>query len=618
MLNFKITNDKIEILKKINYGEKYLIQGEAGTGKTLLGVLIGKKLITKIKSSQKILYLTFSKLAKWQIKNCISLLEMNNHLTKEEKKRLEVHNFHSLWWKLLKDYRAFLGIKKSPIILLEKELEAFSEDCLGKIPKELIPDEFITQKGGINQNKRINLLRIFKGSGLLFSRWNSNNFGKYGKLFNNANEFLTRVKELIIKRNIEGNFSHTETVYWIDKLLEKHFNLLNLLRYRFPIVIIDEFQDIDITQLDIINKLMPSTLIALADKKQTIHQWRGADPKRIENFCNYYKISNEHIYELIEKNRFKTEEKEPPKLEWISLTYDLNDPIQLNTAKKAAKFECKKLALKALKERKRLAILCRTNNQADDITEFIRNTNDKFSGLICERLGSENSPFEKAREILLNLILIKDRQACINYIANDIYFNIFPEKDRCTNRSRRDHLKERYNNSYQTYELLNQNFCNGLKNLINILNAYEEIKNWKSNRSIINCLKFVLNKLQRIKNSEWKEMTQDEKRNLIDYLILRYENIVLSSIPKFSISIMTAHQSKSREFDWVLIPWYSSVPWNYQEGNSWDCSKEQDRNLFHTIHTRAKYKFYIIRTINNLPNNVNKKTNIQVKINNFL
>ncbi len=64
---------------------------------------------------------------------------------------------------------------------------------------------------------------------------------------------------------------------------------------------------------------------------------------------------------------------------------------------------------------------------------------------------------------------------------------------------------------------------------------------------------------------------------------------------------MTAHQSKSREFDWVIIPWYSSIAWNYLAGKPWDLSQEQNKNLFHTARTRARERFYVIKTVNNLP-----------------
>ncbi len=616
MSTFRISKDKEQIIQKISYGEKYLIQGEAGTGKTLLGLLIGKNLLTNIKSTQRILYLTFSKLAKWQIKNSISLLKANNLLTKEDIQRLEIHNFNSFWWDHLKRFRAFLGINKTPTILLEIELNKFSKQSLTSIPLGLIPDKFLTQRGEINKKKEKELLKIFQGEGLIFSTWNPNSFGKYGKLFDGSNEFITEVKKLIIQRNINGYFSHTETVYWIDKLLKHHKNIFNLLKYHFPIIIIDEFQDTDITQWSIIQRLNPPSIIVFADKKQTIHQWRGADPYRIEKFCKKYEISKENIFHLVTRNRYKTKDKKPPLIENISLLHTpLNDRVQLNTAKKSAKFHCKKLALEALEKGKNLAILCRTNNQADEFTDFLRDNNGGFPGFKCERLGSENSPFEIAREILLNLIQMEIREDYINYISNDFYYKIFPENDKCSNRSRKPHLRKRYNDSVNVYRILNENFFYGLKKLVDILYEYENIKSWKSNHSILNCIKFISNQIQRISLLEWKDLNLDQKRNLIDSLILRYENIILSSLPSFSISIMTAHQSKSREFDWVLIPWYSSVAWNYKEGRPWDRSLEVDQNLFHTVHTRAISKFYIIETSQHLPKTENN--NNQIRLNNF-
>ncbi len=612
----QISEDKLNILQKITINQKYLIQGEAGTGKTLLGVLIGKELISNIKQSQKILYLTFSKLAKWQIKNCISVLRSNRHLTEQDIKNIEVHNFHSLWWKLLKDYSAFLGIKKTPTILLEKELDNFSEKCLNQIPKNLIPSEFLTKVGEINVKKRKNLLKIFKGLGLIFSKWESNKFGKYGMHFNSAETFLSEVQKLIIKRNLEGYLSHTETVYWIDKLLENNHNLLNILKYQFPVIIIDEFQDTDFTQWCFVQRLDPSTLIVLADKKQTIHQWRGANSNRIEKFCNEFNLPSKNIFSLIIQNRFETDNKDAPEIKWIELSRVLSNPMDLNTAKKSAKFRCKRKALEAISNEKTLAILCRTNNQADELTKFFRSDNNGFPGLLCERLGAENSPFEVAREILLDFIMIDDKNQCIDYLSNKIYQKLFPRIQNCTNRSRIPHLIKRYNDSINIYSLITENFQNGLNNLTECLIKYEEIKNWRCNRSIISCLNFVAKKIQNLSPNMWNESSKDDKRNIIDSFILAYENIILSSIPRFKISIMTAHQSKSREFDWIIIPWFSSKPWNFQEGNPWDCTMEQDRNLFHTARTRAKENFYVIRTTNHPPIQEISKT--QISLNSFL
>ncbi|MGQ4876404.1 MAG: UvrD-helicase domain-containing protein [Promethearchaeia archaeon] len=607
------------MLNKINLGNKYVIKGDAGTGKTYLGVLIGKKLSAEIKTSQKILYLTFSKLAKWQIINCVLKLRKNNLLNKDELMQLEIHNFHSLWWKLLNDYRFFLGIKKKPTILMESELIEFAEECLKEISIDIIPKSL--------KNKKRDLLRIFQGLGLIFLKWNPSHFGKLGKDFINANNFLTEVGRLIIERNKEGNFSHTETIYWIYELLDKNRNALNLMRYRYPVVIIDEFQDTDICQWEIIKKINPYTIIIFADNKQTIHLWRGASDSRVEEFSEHFNVSNDNAFELTKNYRFITKDNKSPKIEWDNIKIQKGGNIRkyLNYAKKKVKEKCKRIAKKAFDNNISCAILCKTNRIADEITRFFRESNE-IPSLDCERLGRENSPFEKAREILIKIIYyLNDESKCIEYIENEIFFEILPENQKCSEKSKIEYLLKRHNDCIYVYDLLLKDFSKGILYLVKVIKEYAEFKGFKSNKSILDCLTFFSKEFNRLNRKEWNQIDLENKRSIIDSIILKYENKILSSPSKSLIYIMTAHQSKSREFDWVIIPWFSSIPWNMNEF-AWDCRIEQDRNLFHTSHTRARKRFIVFRIIkpssqlkltDKLKTDKNKSNDIQKKINDF-
>ena len=94
----EISEDKKRILAEIEAGTAVIIEGVAGTGKTIMGVLCGQKLLDSMLPWQKILYLTFSKLAKRQISECIQRMTGFEILSTESANRMDVLNYHSFWW----------------------------------------------------------------------------------------------------------------------------------------------------------------------------------------------------------------------------------------------------------------------------------------------------------------------------------------------------------------------------------------------------------------------------------------------------------------------------------------------------------------------------------------
>jgi len=598
----EISSDKKDILEKITLGNYYLIKGKAGTGKTVLGVLVGKKLIEMIPNvNKKVLFITYSKLAKWQINETINRLINEKILKKDVKSRFEVSNFHSIWWDLIKNNRFFLGLKKKPTILTKIELEIIRDKFIEFLEidtNERVPPSFLTKNGTINKNKVDDLRRIIDGVGLLYQQWNPESFGEHGKNFIKQEEFLQGVADKIKARNKDGFFSHDETVYWIKILFENNINVLRLFNYKYPIVIIDEFQDIDYAQYDIIKKIKPYTLIIFGDTEQTIHIWRGADLNRSDDLIKYFGLSNEKIFELTTFHRFK----DLPPIESHNLNHSLDDPQGFATCKKTVKINCKQIALEAIKKNKILAILCRSNEEANDIVKFLRLDEDIFNkGIYAVRLGAENSPYEKAREIAIRL-LKKEESDMFSYISVDIFEEIFPDSfEIVTVKSIKSDKKHRYQKSKSILDQLTKSYPFALKELVLAILEAEANRNWKFDKDIVNCLKFVVKSLLKDSN-KWNDLTNEEKRILIDNTIIQYENMRLSNLPRQLISVMTIHQSKSREFDWIIIPWYSSKSWiNFHHSNYYNCSKNEDKNLIHTARTRAKELVFVLKTVNYLP-----------------
>ena len=611
-----ISNDKKRILAELKKNTAVIITGEAGTGKTFVGILGGQKLLGDSKSWEKALYLTYSKLAKRQISETIQKLAKADLLNTETLKKLDVMNYHSFWWHLINNHDAFLNISKKPFICTENELDSFKKKIKRIAPMELVPKYFITTKGNFNKRNERKLLDVFSGAGALYSDFGPEHFGENAKSFKGHHKFLEWCKTQIFERNRSGLFSHDETVCWAYRLLKKHPNVLSIIRENYPIFIIDEFQDTDIAQWEIIKLIKPKTLVVMADPAQTIHIWRGADPRRINQFKEFCERSG--IYNDIKEGELvvqhRTSKKSMSDLKNIEWEYvgddnDLMAPAQLNRVKKYAKIRCKNIA-KNCRRDQNVAVMCLTNLITDEVTEFFRSKqvfeskkNSSLRQLRCSRYGSSYSPYDMARNIILEIVekiensLDDELQ---EYIANTIFEKVFGgEIKKCSSRSRKK-LKNRWESSFKVKNILFDDFAKGLYSLGKLISDTEKNGEIRSDILFLRSLRKVVDSIRLIGRNEWKCFSSEKKRSKIESIILQYENAI-ASYRQERISIMTIHQAKGREFDNVIIFWFSTKAWEISEGIAWDMSKTEHRNLFHTACTRAKEKVYAITPCGHTP-----------------
>ena len=604
----EISEDKKKILAEIEAGTAVIIEGVAGTGKTIMGVLCGQKLLNFMLPWQRVLYLTFSKLAKRQISECIQKMTSFDILSTGSANRMDVLNYHSFWWQLINKQSGFLGISQKPLLCTSAETQKLARELLGQAPPDIVPNSFLRMNGNINLNKEHLILKALSGSAAVYAQWGSENFGREAEGFVGEYDFLQWAKEQIFSRNREGLFSHAETVCWAHSLLTNHQNEMALLRGKYPVVIIDEFQDMDLAQWNVIQLFAPKTLIVMADPAQTIHMWRGADPNRIQQFETF--CQSIPWYAMLGTRTLQTCHRAPrpmsdhSNITWIELKVgaDSANLHKMNLATRYAKGACKDYAKKSVKNGKNVGILCLTNEIADDITSFLRERQTfKNGGYIseipCMRLGAENSPFESARSLVLQL----HNDACRNstgelhgFLANSVFQTYLPCRVKnCSANSRDKVLKKRWSRADKISGLLCEEFGVGLRKLAGFMVEQAKLLNCYCDFGIIGCLKHVGSAISRLGTKGWKELPLDERRRKIDSAVLQYENANASSRLTVPISVMTIHQSKSREFSVVILPWFTNIPWSPKD-SVWDTSRTEHENLFHTACTRSKDEAFVI------------------------
>lgn len=609
-----ISSDKKTLVSKLDSGSACIIQGDAGTGKTFAGILCGQKLLDTKKTWQKVLYLTYSKLAKWQIDKTRTKLEEEGVIDKWQRKRMDIQNFHSLWWDLVCNNHSFLGLPSGLRICLDDELRQFSEDCLRGLSseerKDIIPSYFLTKSGEYNNGAGHfhKLSQALQGEAMLYAQWGAENFGTRADKFKDETKFLTWAKSKIELRNRKGFLSHSETICWAYKLILKHPMVLNLIKVEYPVIIIDEFQDTDIAQWEMIKLMAPDITIVMADVKQTIHGWRGASPEeRLNEFKEFCKeldrYNNVLEFTLTEKHRSS---KNMSNNENITRRYvksddsPRNDMLKIRTLRK-----CKSLLIN--NKEKTVGVLCLSNSLATEITNSLRQTQrnsetNEIYGypLTCYRSGAANSPFEIVRTIAHRLTqLVNTPDDLQLFIANDLHWLLLPlpktKIPNCSSRSRNRYPVKRWKCSNILSKYICSDFGYGLSSLKKYFVKQERCYGCRCDKSILNCINHIGRSVQKLGRS-WNEYNIHGQIAKIDSLVMQYENAYASNQREKKISVMTVHQSKSREFDIVIIPWFNKVKWNPQDSFEWDTSSSDVANIFHTACTRAKEKVFVIST----------------------
>ena len=608
-----LNTEQKKCVEKIS-GPMIIISGP-GSGKTrVITSKIAFLILNNINPSN-ILSLTFTnKSAKEMINRAQNMIPNHNI------NNLWIGTFHSVFAKILRIEAEIIGYNNNFTILDNED----SKNIIKRIIKDKSLDSEVYKPNAIFA--KISLLK--------------NNMISPQK-YNQSEELIKKDRETrqiefsSIYREYEETCKKNESMDF-DSILVNTLNLLNnskeiLEKYqnKFRYTLIDEFQDTNILQLEIIKKIVNKNqnLCVVGDDSQSIYSFRGANINNILNFRKLFpkaeefkleqnyrssKIIVEAANKLIENNSRKLEKKiwtnktEGEKIKVIETNSDNEEGFIIASA-------VKHVTQKTNTKLSQNMVLYRMNSQSRAIEEGLRTLgiNYRIFGGISFYKRKEIKDIvsylrfcvnTKDEEALIRIINFPTRgigNTTINAIKNISTQNSksmwkviseICEDESVTNKKLKQKLKIFYDLLKKYISKIKTDSYQFVLELIDDLKLVNKLK---ENNSIEN-----YNRLENIKEfvNALKSFCEKSSENSIDKFL---EEVSLANDNEYDlsensntkneyVSLMTIHQAKGLEFDYVHIVGMEENIFPSQQSLYSINDIEEERRLFYVAITRAK------------------------------
>jgi superfamily I DNA/RNA helicase len=229
-----------------------LVVAPPGTGKTFLSIRLAATITAELPEHARVLLLTFSRQARSQLES-----EAARQLTREQRARIEITNYHRLAWQAVTAYRRCLDL---PDVLdigsSKRRAAALREGC---------PEGFAAIK---------------QHDGLIDSI-GEHAFPALRDQRSPPPKLRDALLAIVIAEQRAGRLVFDDLGALLWRLLEEHPTIAAAYAARYPAVIADEHQDASGLQDAIVRRFGTRRLVVLADHLQLIHSFRGADLERL-------------------------------------------------------------------------------------------------------------------------------------------------------------------------------------------------------------------------------------------------------------------------------------------------------------------------------------------------
>ena len=360
----------------ISKNKKILCIAGAGSGKTTVLTKRIEFLVNyRSQDPNKILAITFTRKARQ---------EMLTRLSKAHNlEEVKVETFNSFCEKILRQHNDLIYEKPvrivnypDKILIIKKSLGSL------KLSMSQAIDIYFSfaQKGGKTEEQLANIFMndifflrdYFKFKHLPIKESSFNIIVEHEKSFKMVLRICNFLESYMDKygyRDFADQLIDTLTLF------EKHENTIP----KFDHILIDEYQDVNSTQIKLVDMLNPPNLFCVGDPRQSIYGWRGSDIRYILNFSeknpnseiitltkNYR--STEHIVKLM-NNSIKS--LGLPDIESYSKGDKDIQLIKFDSENEEFEFVIQKL-LSSTIPLSEIFVLARTNRQLTDLSQLLK------------------------------------------------------------------------------------------------------------------------------------------------------------------------------------------------------------------------------------------------------
>jgi len=561
----KIFNDlNSQQLKAVQHirGPSIILAG-AGSGKTK--VLVSKviNLIVNHKvSPSSVLMITFTNKAASEMKRRIT-----EHLSAKDNRLGFIGTFHSFCAMILRRDGENINVGRGFTIYDEADQESVIKQIIKTMDNKGFSTGYFSNRISVAKNQLISPDNYEK----IFSDYNAHLVAEvYGKY----------QKELVKNNSLDFD----DLIFKVIELFKKKKDILGKYQFRYQYVFVDEFQDTNHSQYCLTKLIAKKTqnITVVGDFSQSIYSWRGADIQNLEKFKQdfvktqvYYLEQNyrstENIlnfaYDVISKNQTH------PVLDLFTNNKKGEDVIQQETEneEQEAIFISNEIEMIAKNNSYRdIAVLYRTNAQSRAIEEVFLHCGIPYMLVGGTRFYER----KEVKDVLSYLRLLVNHQ---DNVSQQRIIKIGKRKWQLFNGIREELAKSAENKA--TAEIIDEIFARtGYLKSYNPDNDedYARLENIRELKSVAMVFSSLTEFLQQVALVESEYFDGEKKeRN------------------KQGVRLMTLHQAKGLEFNFVFITGLEEglLP----HGRSIDdrFSLEEERRLFYVGITRARDKLYI-------------------------
>jgi len=222
-----------------------LVTGGPGSGKTTISILKAAQIAERqLSPGQRILFLSF---ARATVSRVLGAIECEQSIMPAHKRLIDVQTYHSYFWRILKTHGYLIGMPRRLNILAPPAEAVALAEVRSRFPAKKLSDE----------QKRAKRVAV------------------------EAERTLLAMEH--------GQVCFDLFAPYVASILHRSERIRNLIAAAYPVIVLDEFQDTNASQWDVVQQMGEfCKLIALADLEQQIFRWIGADPLRLDHFCNAF------------------------------------------------------------------------------------------------------------------------------------------------------------------------------------------------------------------------------------------------------------------------------------------------------------------------------------------